>query len=142
MSESTLDAWTRGDLEVPGDFAELIDTGLVDAVDPDAPLTDHTALESTEGHTPGHVVLRVDTGAAELVLAGHLFIFPNQVSDPTIANDSNPALAAAQRRDLLDDLGESGGILFAQLLGGCGGGTVVADDVDRHRLVPLPAVRS
>jgi hypothetical protein len=57
---------------------------------------------------------------------------------PTDDLDAVPGAAAAERRALLDDLAGRGGILFGQILGGCGGGTVVPDG-SGYRLVPLPA---
>jgi hypothetical protein len=67
---------------------------------------------------------------------------PLVVADPapTPDLDADPVSAAAERRALLADLAARGGVLFGQILGGCGGGTVVADGPG-FRLVPAAAVR-
>jgi glyoxylase-like metal-dependent hydrolase (beta-lactamase superfamily II) len=137
LGASGVAAWRDGTIEGAEDLQVLLDAGVVDQVATDARLSEHVTLRPTEGHTPGHAVVAVDTGDGPLALAGHLFLYPHQVADPSVSNDFDPARAETERRALLDELGASGGLLFGQLIGGRGGGRVVHDG-DTYRLEPLP----
>jgi glyoxylase-like metal-dependent hydrolase (beta-lactamase superfamily II) len=139
LARSGVAAWRDGSLAGAEGLSVLLDAGVVDEVDPDARLSDRVRLHPCEGHTVGHVAVRIDTGPGELVLAGHLFVLPGQVSDPSIPDDSDPVRAADERRALLRDLATDDGVLFAQLLGGRGGGTVVTA-ADGYALRPLESV--
>ncbi len=102
----------------------LRDAGMVDAVDPPVEPVPGLTLEDGPGHEPGHLVARLRRGGDEAVFAGHLFISPLQVADPSMALDEDPEQATATRTTLLAGLAERGGLLLADLLGGPGGGRV------------------
>jgi glyoxylase-like metal-dependent hydrolase (beta-lactamase superfamily II) len=140
LGRSGVAAWSDGTLAGSEGFRFLLDAGVVDEVDLDAQLSDRIRLHPSEGHTIGHVAVRIDTRPGELVLAGHLFLFPSQVADPSIVQDVDPEQAADERRRLLAELAATDGVLFAQLLGGRGGGTVVASDDGSHALRALTPV--
>jgi glyoxylase-like metal-dependent hydrolase (beta-lactamase superfamily II) len=140
LGASGVAAWRDGTLGGSEGFRVLLDAGVVDEVDVDATLSDRIRLHPCEGHTDGHVAVRIDTRPGELALAGHLFLFPGQVADPDIVQDVDPAQAAAERRALLAELEDPGGVLFAQLLGGRGGGTVVPSADGGHELRALAPV--
>jgi len=138
LTRSGMDAWRSGVIDGVDELAVLVDAGLVDEVACDATVTPSVTLRPTEGHTAGHAVVQVRDPAGDLALAGHLVQLPSQVADPaepTPGLDAVPGQAAVERRVLLADLARTGGVLFGQILGGCGGGAVIADGAG-YRLVP------
>lgn len=108
-------------------LAPLVGGGVVDPLDPPEEVAPGVTVEAAPGHSDGHTVVRVRSRGEELVLAGHLFISPMQVADPATGLDADVALAGEERRRLLAGLAERGGSLYAPLMGGPGGGRVVAD---------------
>jgi glyoxylase-like metal-dependent hydrolase (beta-lactamase superfamily II) len=64
----------------------LIDRGVVDGVDDGHRFTDAVRFERTAGHSPGHAVLHVESGAEHAVLLGHLALNPLRLA--TLPHDS------------------------------------------------------
>jgi glyoxylase-like metal-dependent hydrolase (beta-lactamase superfamily II) len=81
----------------------VFDAGLVDLVEPGHALTSEVALEPTPGHTPGHVSVRIRSGAREAVITGDLMHHPVQCAHPEWGSsaDVDPAAAEATRRAFL-----------------------------------------
>jgi glyoxylase-like metal-dependent hydrolase (beta-lactamase superfamily II) len=84
-------------------IAPIFDAGLADVVEPDADLGDGLRLESTDGHTPGHVSLWVASQDQVALLSGDFLHHPVQCSEPGLAEvgDEDPERARATRRRLL-----------------------------------------
>lgn len=70
-------------------------------------------LRHAPGHTPGHRVVGVDTGAENLLLAGDLLHFSYQVAAPGFAfpSDGDPPQANATRTAILAEVEQLGWVL-------------------------------
>jgi glyoxylase-like metal-dependent hydrolase (beta-lactamase superfamily II) len=88
-----------GDSVVP-----VVEAGQVDFVTMDHRIDDEAWLEPTPGHTPGHVAMRVRSGAHEAVLSGDLMHTVVQVAEPEISSAFcvDKALSAKTRRSFLE----------------------------------------
>ncbi len=84
----------------------ILDAGLAEVVPHDAELADGIRLQHTPGHTPGHVVVRVDGGDGRAVITGDLLHSPIQVKHPDICmtRDVDMAQSARSRHDLLAEI--------------------------------------
>lgn len=60
----------------------VFDAGLVDLVKPDHQVGDGVWFESTPGHTPGHVSVRISSGGEEAVITGDMMHHPCQIARP------------------------------------------------------------
>jgi glyoxylase-like metal-dependent hydrolase (beta-lactamase superfamily II) len=70
-----------------GDYAgdsvrPIIAAGLAELVSPDFRFTDEVWLESTPGHSPGHVSIRIASNGAEAIVTGDLMHHPCQLARP------------------------------------------------------------
>jgi glyoxylase-like metal-dependent hydrolase (beta-lactamase superfamily II) len=70
-----------------GDFAgdsvrPVLEAGLADLVEPDYRFTDEVWLESTPGHSPGHVSVHIASRGAHAVVTGDLMHHPCQLARP------------------------------------------------------------
>jgi glyoxylase-like metal-dependent hydrolase (beta-lactamase superfamily II) len=70
-----------------GDYAgdsvrPVIEAGLAELVAPDFRLTDEVWLESTPGHSPGHVSVRIASQGQHAVVTGDLMHHPCQLARP------------------------------------------------------------
>jgi len=83
----------------------VLDAGLAEFVPSDFALTPEVSLESTPGHTPGHVSVRIRSGGAEAVITGDVLHHPCQVGRPewTSPADTDPRAARLTREALLAD---------------------------------------
>jgi glyoxylase-like metal-dependent hydrolase (beta-lactamase superfamily II) len=84
-------------------IAPIIEAGLADVVDEDADLGAGLRLESTPGHTPGHVSLWVESNGEVALISGDFIHHPAQCAKPSWAEigDENAEEARATRRRLL-----------------------------------------
>jgi len=80
--------------------APVLDAGLAELVDANHRLSDEVWLESTPGHTPGHVSVRLASGGRDAVITGDLMHCPVQVAEPDWGShfDSDVVAARATRR--------------------------------------------
>jgi glyoxylase-like metal-dependent hydrolase (beta-lactamase superfamily II) len=78
----------------------VIDAKLVDLVEPTHRLTGEVYLESTPGHTPGHVSVRISSRGENGVITGDMIHHPIQVAHPDwiCEFDNNPAGASDTRQ--------------------------------------------
>lgn len=60
----------------------VVEAGLVDLVSPDFRFTDEVWLESTPGHSPGHVSVRISSRGVDAVVTGDLIHHPCQLARP------------------------------------------------------------
>lgn len=58
----------------------IFDAGLADLVRPDHRVTDEVWLESTPGHTPGHVSIHIASEGEEAVITGDMIHHPCQIA--------------------------------------------------------------
>ncbi|MBI5506307.1 MAG: MBL fold metallo-hydrolase [Deltaproteobacteria bacterium] len=82
----------------------IVDAGLVDLVETDHRLTDEVWLESTPGHTPGHVSVRIRSRGERAVISGDVMHHPCQIAHPewSPAFDHDRARATVTRRAFLE----------------------------------------
>jgi len=91
--------------DVMGDSVRpVLEAGLVDLVDTDHAVTDEVRLESTPGHTPGHVSVRIASAGEEAVITGDLMHHPVQCAHPEWGSsaDWDAAMARATRLAFLE----------------------------------------
>ncbi|MBF6561143.1 MAG: MBL fold metallo-hydrolase [Candidatus Binataceae bacterium] len=82
----------------------IVDAGLADLVEPQERITDEVWLESTPGHTPGHLSVRISSRGADAVITGDLMHHPIQCIHPewNCGFDSIPDQARTTRRAFLE----------------------------------------
>lgn len=82
----------------------ILDAGLAQLVETDHRVTDEVWLESTPGHTPGHVSVRIASGGREAVITGDLMHHPIQCCEPDLCStfDWKPELTRVTRREFLE----------------------------------------
>jgi glyoxylase-like metal-dependent hydrolase (beta-lactamase superfamily II) len=82
----------------------IIEAGLADLVEPQEHITDEVWLESTPGHTPGHLSVRISSRGEDAVITGDLMHHPIQCIHPewNCGFDSIPDLARTTRRAFLE----------------------------------------
>lgn len=78
----------------------IVDAGLADIVEPDTDLGGGLRLESTPGHTPGHVSLWVESNGETALVSGDFVHHPAQLARPgwSEVGDDDAALAESTRR--------------------------------------------
>ena len=110
MTQPEWDHWSKfdgsADFKNPIDDSvrPVIDAKLADLVQPDHRLTGEVWLESTPGHTPGHVSVRISSRGENAVITGDMIHHPIQVAHPDwICDfDHNPTEAAATRQGFVE----------------------------------------
>ena len=87
----------------------IFDHGLVQLVETNHRITNEVWLESTPGHTPGHVSVRISSRGEDAVITGDCLHHPCQMARPEWCSpaDSDQAQAQATRESLLSDWHES-----------------------------------
>jgi glyoxylase-like metal-dependent hydrolase (beta-lactamase superfamily II) len=118
--------------------APIIEAGLADVVDEDAQLADGIRLESTTGHTPGHVCLWVESRGDVALISGDVVHNPVQCAEPHWVQsfDADPEAARATRERLLASVSERGALLLGTHFPNRPAGRVVRDG-KAYRFVPL-----
>jgi glyoxylase-like metal-dependent hydrolase (beta-lactamase superfamily II) len=88
--------------------------GLSDLVDDKHRLTDEVWLESTPGHTPGHLSVRISSGGHEAVITGDMMHHPIQCRYPEWDDnfDNDPPLAKKTRRAFCERYADTGTLVF------------------------------
>ena len=114
----------------------IVEAGLVDLVDANHAIDPWVRLESSPGHTPGHVSVRVTTSAGQAVLAGDLMHRPVQVAEPQWSSRfcSDRKQAAETRRAFLERHADTGVLVLPAHFPRPG--YVVSED-GGHRFVPV-----
>lgn len=88
--------------------------GQLDAVEGKAALSDsRLAVLPTPGHTVGHQSVLVEDGRSSVILTGDVLVHAVQLVNPDVgyAHEADQELAAATRRDLLDQARRRGAAL-------------------------------
>ena len=78
----------------------VVDAGLVDLVDTDHTVSEHVYLESTPGHSPGHVSIHLHDGDEHAIITGDMVHHPIQIAaiDWRMGADYDSAQATETRR--------------------------------------------
>ena len=81
----------------------IIDAGLADFVDTNHQVCPEVQLESTPGHTPGHVSIHIRSRGEEAIITGDMIHHPCQIAhaDWSSTADVDPVLSAKTRSDFL-----------------------------------------
>ena len=91
--------------DVMGDSVRpVVEAGVVDLVEVDHVVTDEVRLESTPGHTPGHVSVRISSQGEEAVITGDLMHHPVQCAHPEWGSsaDWESEMAEKTRREFCE----------------------------------------
>ena len=93
----------------------IVESGRARLVDTTYTLGRHLRFESTPGHTPGHVAVRLSTSAGEAVFSGDLMHRIVQVAEPGWSSRFcyEPERAAKTRRDFVERYADSGVLVCA-----------------------------
>jgi glyoxylase-like metal-dependent hydrolase (beta-lactamase superfamily II) len=116
--------------------APVFDAGLVDLVEIDHCITDEVSLVPTQGHTPGHVSVRIDSRGEEALITGDFIHHPCQMAHPewcAPTADHDALRAEATRRTMLERLAGTPTLLIGTHFSGPTAGRVVRDG-DAYRL--------
>jgi len=81
----------------------IFDAGLARLVEEDHAVCPEVRLESTPGHTPGHVSIHLRSAGEEAIITGDMIHHPCQIARPDWSStaDSDPRQAAATRDGFL-----------------------------------------
>lgn len=92
----------------------MFDSGQGECVAPDFQLTDEVRLESTPGHSPGHVSVRITSRGEHAVVTGDVLHHPCQLARPRWASpfDFDKAAALQTRLDFLARYGDAPVLVF------------------------------
>lgn len=109
--------------------APILEAGLADLVEPGHAVTDEITLESTPGHTPGHLSVRIRSNGDEAVITGDLMHHPIQVAQPTRATrfDTDAAGALATRLAFLEEQERNGALVIGTHFAAPTAGRIVRD---------------
>ncbi|MGV0806701.1 MBL fold metallo-hydrolase [Mycolicibacterium setense] len=96
----------------------------------DHAITDEIRLIATPGHTPGHAAVRIESEGEVAVISGDVIHHPIQITHPEVQAlpDEDPAVAAATRDRLLQQVVDEQAILFGTHFAIPTAGTVISDD--------------
>jgi glyoxylase-like metal-dependent hydrolase (beta-lactamase superfamily II) len=113
----------------------IFDAGLVDLVEVDAQVAEGVCFESTPGHTPGHVAVRISSRGEEAIITGDLVHHPAQFAYPGWKDkaDSDPQLADRTRRDFMARYANTPTLIIGTHFAGPTAGRLVRDG-DAYRL--------
>ena len=89
-------------------IAKLCFVGLHELIEVDHRLTPEISLESTPGHTPGHLSVRIDSSGERAIITGDMVHHPVQLAEPHWGShpDSIPELAIQTRKDFVHRYGD------------------------------------
>ncbi|MGH1491392.1 MAG: MBL fold metallo-hydrolase [Acidimicrobiales bacterium] len=113
--------------------APVMDAGLVDMVSPDHSISQaddgSVWLESTPGHTPGHVSLVVESDGAKAVITGDMLHHPMQLADPSLSSmfDTDPVASRATRERMFPQWADGQTLVIGTHFGTPTAGLLVAD---------------
>jgi len=121
--------------DVYGDsIGPVFDAGLADIVAPDAVLGHGLSLEPSDGHTPGHVSLWVESRGERALITGDFLHHPVQFAEPDWAEiaDADADAARQTRRRMMTRAAATGALVLGTHFSTRPAGRVVAD-ADRWR---------
>lgn len=116
----------------------ILDAGLADVVAEDADLGDGLRLAPSNGHTPGHVSLWIESEGEVAIISGDFLHHPMQCSWPELAEigDADVEEARATRRRMLAEAADRGALFIGTHFPRRPAGRVVTHG-DHWRFLPL-----
>lgn len=124
-TEELDDATAGAHGEVGAALVELHKVGVLEALVGDEMLVPGVRIETTPGHSHGHVAVWVESGGTQAVITGHLFLHPAQIANPeVITGDLDPDALLRTRRTLLARCVREDVTLIGPLFAAPGGGKV------------------
>lgn len=123
--------------DVFGDsVAPIVDADLADLVGPDHRISDQVGLQSTPGHTPGHVSVVITSGDERAIVTGDMAHHPMQLADPDLSSmfDTDPDAARATRRAVFPEWADGRTLVIGTHFGTPSAG-IMQPDGDGYRLV-------
>jgi len=120
--------------------APIITAGLAEVVTEDADLGGSLRLEPAPGHSPGHVVLWVESDGEAAVVSGDALHHPVQCAEPGwgFLDDHDAGVALETRRSLLDRVARRRALLFGTHFPNRPAGRIEVDG-DGWRFLPVDA---
>ncbi len=108
----------------------VVDAGLHTLVEIDHRITDEVSLESTPGHTPGHVSVRIESRGAHAVITGDMVHHPVQLAEPGWGShpDAQPERATRTRQDFVARYGDRDVLVIGTHFAGPSAGRIVTSD--------------
>jgi glyoxylase-like metal-dependent hydrolase (beta-lactamase superfamily II) len=110
--------------------------GLADLITPDHTITDEVWLESTPGHSPGHVSVRISSNGAHAVVTGDLIHHPCQMAKPRWSSpfDFDTKKALQTREEFLEQFSDEPVLVIGSHFATPAAGRIVRDG-EVYRLV-------
>jgi glyoxylase-like metal-dependent hydrolase (beta-lactamase superfamily II) len=107
----------------------VLDRGLADLIEAGFHITEDVWLESTAGHTPGHMSVRISSCGQDAVITGDLMHHPSQVARPEWASvaDTDPSAASRTRLDFIERYADSNTLVFGTHFNAPTAGFIVRD---------------
>jgi glyoxylase-like metal-dependent hydrolase (beta-lactamase superfamily II) len=133
-------AYPDGDNIFADSVAPIVDAGRADLVAVDHRLDGGVRLDSTPGHTPGHVSVVIESEGQQAVITGDMIHTPIQIADIELSSvfDYDQRAAADTRRHFLARYAD-GALVIGTHWGGPGAGRIQAEGDGRWRIEPAPA---
>ena len=107
----------------------IFDAGLADLVENDHKVSNEVTIESTPGHTPGHVCIRISSKGEDAVITGDMMHHPCQISRPdwTTSFDADSEAAVATRKQFLERYADKPVLVLGTHFANPVGGKIVRD---------------
>jgi glyoxylase-like metal-dependent hydrolase (beta-lactamase superfamily II) len=120
--------------------APVVDAGRADLVPVDHRLDGGVRLDSTPGHTPGHVSVVIESEGRQAVITGDMIHTPIQIAnvDLSSAFDYDQRAAADTRRDFLARYAD-GALVIGTHWGGPGAGRIRSEGNGQWGIEAVPA---
>ena len=107
----------------------LLDAGLVDFVETDHVVCDEVRLIPSQGHTEGHVSVRISSNGEEALITGDFIHHPCQLAHPEWASpvDHDQSQSTATRRRLFAELAGTSTLVIGSHFADPTAGRIVRD---------------
>ncbi|MFE2937750.1 MBL fold metallo-hydrolase [Streptomyces sp. NPDC059255] len=134
---------TRDIIDARGAFRDsiqpVVEAGLVRFVDADFEITPEVRMEAVHGHTPGHIVIRVDSQGQSAALPGDVVHTVWGLSRPDWRDgfDSDKAVGMQSRWEFFESVADKPVLLLTTHIGPVPAGHLVHEG-DSFRLIPAP----
>lgn len=132
--ETEFDHWRSteglfGDPVFADSIQPIVDAGLAQMVAPDHAINDEVRIESTPGHTIGHVSVAITSGGERAIITGDMAHSPLQLADPNLSSmyDTDPAAARSTRHAVLPGWADGKTLLIGTHFGAPTAGVIVQD---------------
>lgn len=123
--------WTSGvedeNIDLEFTVGPVVAAGLHTLVESTHAITDEISLESTPGHTPGHVSVRIQSQGENAVITGDMVHHPVQLAEPGWGShpDAQPERAIQTRRDFVERYGDQPVLVIGTHFSGPTAGRIV-----------------